>query len=268
MRERPRPKKNDDGQEGGDEWLLTYGDLMTQLVCFFVLLMSFAIISEVKFRKVVVSLHDALSGSSVFSAFPNVLGDIPRGRTSEDIEADKMKEMKNEIEEALEELNMSSHVEMEIRKEGLVIILNQRDPSVFFDTADDHIKEKAYPILDQIGKFMKSLPNNARIEGHTDSRPIETLQFPSNWHLAFARAYSVMVYLQTVTEMLPNRFSAVSYGPERPVAPNSTDLGMSRNRRVEIVILRMEETPEWETAGEGIVIHQMPDQGAVKPKSL
>ena len=248
MRERPRPKKDDDGEEGGDEWLLTYGDLMTQLVCFFVLLMSFAVVSSAKFREVVVSLHEALSGTGVLNAFQNVVGDIPRGWSDTDID-ERMSEMKEELEKTLEEMNMSSHVEIEIRKEGLVIILNQRNPPVFFDTADDQIKKKAYPILDQIGKFMKRLPNKVRIEGHTDSRPIETLQFPSNWHLAFARAYSVMAYLQAATAMLPDKFAAVSHGPERPIAPNNTELGMSRNRRVEIVIVRMDETSEWETAG-------------------
>ncbi len=276
MRERPRPKKDDDGEEGGDEWLLTYGDLMTQLVCFFVLLMSFAVVSQMKFREVVVSLHDALSGSGVLPSFEHTVSDVPIGLNKKGLRDDKkLKEMKKKIKEALEKTGMSAHVEIEIREAGLVIILNQRNPPVFFDTADDHIKEGAYPILSQIGKFMKILSNDVRVEGHTDSRPIKTLKFPSNWHLAFARAYSVMVHLQIAAEMPPDRFSAVSHGPERPIALNDTKLGMSRNRRVEIIILREEEEEELtqemagkEVARAGIVKQQIPELEAVKLKSL
>ena len=78
MKKSQVPLDSDDGEEGGDEWLLTYGDLMTQLVCFFVLLMSFSIISSMKFRDVVVSLQDSLNGNGVLSSWMSVADDLPR----------------------------------------------------------------------------------------------------------------------------------------------------------------------------------------------
>jgi len=247
MKERPRPKKDDDGEEGGDEWLLTYGDLMTQLVCFFVLLMSFAVMSSMKFRDVVISLHDALSGPGVLPAFKNVVGDIPRSLEEQDMQDEQIRKMKSEIEGTLEEQDMSSQVGVEIRAEGLVIILNQQNQPVLFDTADARVRDEAHPILNQIGDFIKDLPNNIRVEGHTDSRPINTPRFPSNWELSTMRATNVLRYLHAKTGISPDRLSAAGYGPYRHVAPNNTRFGMSKNRRVEIVILRMKEPFEQKT---------------------
>ena len=150
-------------------------------------------------------------------------------------------ELQEEIEETLEELDMSAHVEIEMRDEGLVIILKQRNPPVFFDTADARVKEQAYPILDQIGMLIAALPNNISVEGHTDIRPINTPQFPSNWELSTMRATNVLRYLQAASGISPGRFSIAGYGPYRPIAPNDSELGMSKNRRVEIVIRRMAE---------------------------
>lgn len=248
MRKQRSRLKKDDEEKGGDEWLLTYGDLMTQLVCFFVLLMSFSIISAMKFRDVVVSLHDALSGKGVLDAHDSVMGEVPLEIISSRFQDEKLARLEKEIEEVLEELDMSSHVEVEMREEGLVIILNQRNPPVFFDTADARVKEQAYPILNQIGKLMAPLPNNIRVEGHTDVRPINTTQFPSNWELSAMRATKVLRYLQASAKISPGRFSAVGYGPYRPIALNDTELGMSKNRRVEIVILRMGDPLELEKA--------------------
>ncbi len=241
-KQRAQLNQEDDGEEGGDDWLLTYGDLMTQLVCFFVLLMSFSVINAMKFREVIVSLHDALSGQGVLSSHDSVIGDIPRSVVNRKVQDDRLMELEEEIEETLEEMGMSAHVDVEMRGKGLVIILKQQNPPVFFDTADARVKEQAYPILDQIGKLVAALPNNISVEGHTDIRPISTPQFPSNWELSTMRATNVLRYLQKTAEIPPGRFSAAGYGPYRPIAPNDTEVGMSKNRRVEIVILHRDES--------------------------
>ena len=225
---------SDDADEGADDWLLTYGDLMTQLVCFFVLLMSFSIVSSMKFREVVVSLHDALDGNGVLSAWMSTVDDLPRNI---DVENEALMELKAEIEGSIAENGMSEYVETEIRKDGLFITLIQKDPAVFFDTGDAKIKEEAYSILNEIGRIIKELPNDIRIEGHTDNRPINTSQFPSNWELSTVRATNVLRYLNKIVGIAPDRLSAAGYGFYRPIASNDTYVGMSKNRRVEIVIL-------------------------------
>jgi chemotaxis protein MotB len=237
-------KNNDD--DDSDAWLLTYGDLMTQLLCFFVLLMSFSVVSSMKFREVIVSLQEALRGQGVLVSRQAVIDDIPRSRdVVEGLETSraedrKLLELRSAFDKHIKEHNMSDHVGTEIRKEGLAIILKQREPPVFFDTADARIREEAYPILNQIAQMIAGLSNDIRVEGHTDSRPIGTPQFPSNWELSTMRATNVLRYLHAMTGTAPERLSAAGYGPYRPIASNDTELGMSKNRRVEIVILRME----------------------------
>jgi len=238
---RARPK--DDGGEGGDDWLLTYGDLMTQLVCFFVLLMSFATMSSIKFREVVVSLQQALKGTGVLSAWRSTVNELPKSMKYR-LEDEKLLDLKKIVDEFIEENEMTDSVETEIRESGLVITLKDMESPVFFDTANARIKEESHPILNKIGELIKDLPNDVRVEGHTDSRPINTPQFPSNWELSITRATNVLRYLQAKVKIPPARLSAVGYGPYRPIASNDTVDGMSKNRRVEIVIIRGSEKPD------------------------
>ena len=240
-RKRTRPKNDSD--EGADDWLLTYGDLMTQLVCFFVMLMTFATMSSLKFREVVVSLQYALAGTGVLSGWRSSISEVPKS-IKHRIEDEKLLDLKNRVDEYIEENDMMSSLETKINEIGLIITLKQMESPVFFDTADASIKEGSYLILDKIGELIRDLPNDIRVEGHTDSRPINTPKFPSNWELSITRATNVLRYLQATAKIPPERLSAVGYGPYRPIAPNDTVDGMSRNRRVEIIIIRGRETAD------------------------
>ena len=232
----------------GDAWLLTYGDLMTQLLCFFILLMFFAIMGSIQTRHkakaetaAAVAAMAAMTADGGFTGSNSVMGEVSRSIIPEFGEPG-LEKLKSDLDEEIEELDMLEHVETEIRKEGLVIILKQSDKPVFFDTADAQVKKEAYPILDHLGRLIENLPNNVRIEGHTDSRPINTFQFPSNWELSTMRATSVLRHLSKTAKIAPRRLSAAGYGHYRPIAPNNTKLGMLKNRRVEIAILRVGES--------------------------
>jgi chemotaxis protein MotB len=239
---RARSRKTDD-DEDTDAWMMTYGDLVTQLLCFFILLMSVSVVSSMKFRKVVVSLQEALSGTGVLPAWQTDVddmqiphpGDLPR-RLEEEPDYERMLDLKAQFDKQIKKHGMSEYVETEIRTEGLILILKQKEPPVFFDTGDALIKTEAYPILDQIGNLIKDLPNDIRIEGHTDIRPISTPQFPSNWELSITRSINVLRHLHNMG-IPPDRLSAAGYGSYKPIASNKTELGMSKNRRVEIAIL-------------------------------
>jgi chemotaxis protein MotB len=228
--------KSDDSEGGGDDWMLTYGDLMTQLVCFFVLLMSFSVTSSMDFREVVVSLHEALSGTGVFSAWRSAVEDTTPFQRQEEVES--LLELQGYLETSIKEVKMSDYMETSMGKRGLVIRLKEGGSPVFFDTGDARIKEEAFPILNRIGQVIEDIPNDICVEGHTDNRPIHTSQFPSNWELSAMRATNVLRYLHGITGIAPERLSAVGYGPYRPMDSNDTESGMSKNRRVEILILR------------------------------
>lgn len=235
-----RKLSEDEESGGGDEWLLTYGDLMTQLVCFFVLIVAFSSTNAAKFKEALISIQVALGGgaaSGVLTGMPTAIEDLPRSADL-NIEEGQFLKIKGKIDGYIEKQNLSKYLETSMGQEGLHIRLKQHEPSVYFDSADALIKEEAYPILNQIGVFIKNLPNSIRIEGHTDIRPIGTYQFPSNWELSTMRATNVLKYLSGRIEIAPERLSAAGYGPYKPIATNDTEEGMAKNRRVEIIILK------------------------------
>jgi chemotaxis protein MotB len=108
--------------------------------------------------------------------------------------------------------------------------------SILFPSGSSRLQQEALPILSEIAKILKDFPNPIRVEGFTDSVPINTVAFPSNWELSAGRAASV-VHLFTKEGVEPRRMASIGYGEYRPVADNSTAEGRNKNRRVVIVIL-------------------------------
>ena len=108
---------------------------------------------------------------------------------------------------------------------------------VLFDAGSAEIKPEGRIILDDISKTLAALPNQLSIEGHTDTSPISTGQFPSNWELSTSRASTVLRYLASQHNIGQKRLQAAGYADQRPVAPNDTDTGRAQNRRVDIAVL-------------------------------
>jgi len=125
-----------------------------------------------------------------------------------------------------------------IDRRGLVLRFSER---FFFDSGDASIRPEVVPLLTVLAQSLESLPNQIRIEGHTDSVPIRTPRFPSNWELSTTRATSIVHYFLTHHRFEPGRLSAAGYGEFRPIAKNQTADGRSQNRRVDIVILSTKE---------------------------
>jgi chemotaxis protein MotB len=122
---------------------------------------------------------------------------------------------------------------LEARGLVLTIVTDQ----VLFTAGQASLQPDGVAILDLVAAALAAIPNDISIEGHTDSRPISTARFPSNWELSTARATSVLRYLIDVHHLDPLRLSAGGYADTRPIGDNSTEAGAARNRRVEIVVL-------------------------------
>ncbi|NLW16914.1 MAG: OmpA family protein [Firmicutes bacterium] len=223
-RRRSAPVAPDSGS-----WLTTYGDLVTLLLCFFVLLFAFSTIDAMKFKQVALSLQDALrgvlDGGSSLGPIDN-LDDYS-------VEEMMMQDAYLQIDAYLEAAGLKDAVAVIHDERGLVVRFLD---TVLFDRAKADLRAEALSILDKVAEVLHQVPNQVAVEGHTDNLPIHTQEFPSNWWLSTARANRVVEYFVHKHNIRPERLSAVGYSEYRPIKPNDSEANRAQNRRVEIVI--------------------------------
>lgn len=233
-----RRKSGDDDNEDLQRWLLTYADLITLLLAFFIVMYSMSRVDAGKFKMVTEALSSVLKGSVEFRAATT--GNIP----SELLINKRLKKgdliiLKKQIDEISRQLGLGMQLSTELQTRGLVIHISE---STFFDLGKADLKLKAKNILDLISIQLLKVPNHIRVEGHTDNLPINTPKFPSNWELSTTRATVCLRYLIEKHNFPPERISALGYAEYRPIASNKTEQGRTKNRRVDIVVLALENS--------------------------
>jgi len=225
-RRRPVP------EEPGDipSWLMTYGDLMSLLLVFFVLLVSFSTIQETKFHEAADSLRGAFG---LMSSPPTVL-QLPEVAAARELARERQEatDSARELEQSLLAAGLDREVDIEVTERGVAIRVNA--PFLFASGRAD-LRPEAQTLLASLGGFLARFPHPVRVEGHTDAVPISTARFGSNWELSAARAVAVARAFQAAG-LAPERLSAAGYGEHRPVASNETPEERARNRRVEILM--------------------------------
>lgn len=230
------------GKENNERWLLTYSDLITLLMIFFVIMFAMSQIDQVKFNALRMSLQSALkSGTTVPIASGSTSliqsagqGGAKIGSPVTQTKPSKLDHIYQEVKQYVNQHNLQSKVGVLDQVRGVQITL--RDV-VLFDTGRAVIRPQAQGLLDGLLPFFQRIGNPIIIEGYTDNEPIHTAKYPSNWELSGARAVGVVRYL-IAKGVDPNRLSGVAYGQYHPVAPNNTPANRQKNRRVNIVILR------------------------------
>lgn len=248
-----RPKKQK--PEAAPTWLTSYGDLMTNLVCCFVLLYSIAIIDMQKFDAVASSLRAAFSNKSI-SAFEeekkdsiiNLLPDVSTGKQdedkSDDIDGEKpvegsekmtVEKAKVEIEKIIEGMGLTENVKVIEEKD---IVIFRVDSLILFDSGKADLKESGKPVIEKIGLVLKELNISVLVQGHADDRPINTLIFPSNWELSTKRATNVVRYLMDKCGIDGKYLTATGNAEYQPIAPNDSEYNRQKNRRIDIVIAK------------------------------
>ncbi len=240
-------KKPEECKGGAPEWMTTYGDLVTLLMCFFVLLFAFSEIDAQKFDAVMQSFQGSagvLEGGKTLSESPLVFdGNPENSKSPETVDVEKIQKIKETLQEMMEKL--SEEVEgkkvedlVEFKLEDNRLLIRLKD-SVLFDPGDADIKEASLGILKTIGEVLNGemfKGSDIKIEGHTDNVPIKTVRFPSNWELSAGRATSVLRYFRDTLGMSENRLSISGYADMKPIGDNNTKEGRSLNRRVEIIV--------------------------------
>ncbi len=243
-----RKRKPEEPKAGLPEWMATFSDLVTLLMCFFVLLFSFSAIDAQKFKAVMQSFQGSagiLPGGNTLVDGPMVFNGMPETQVTESPqEAENLKQLKEQMEAYLEQHNLQANVLVELDARGL--LLRFKD-NVLFDSGKADLKPEALQILQFLGDLLNKpefAERHIRVEGHTDNVPINTVRFPSNWELSSGRAASVIRYYVENTGFKADRFTASGYGEHYPVASNDTSQGRALNRRVDVVILRSSEAKE------------------------
>lgn len=215
--------------------MVTYSDLVTLLLTFFVLLLSMASMDPVRFTQASSSLKHALGiptePTPVDYTMP-ITPSLPITKFTPLLQQNT-KKVHEKIKNQIQALRINSDVET-INTEQNTIILRLHD-SILFAPNQTDITPKAYMILRQISDIVRPLPVLMRIEGHSDDiSPGQTAI--SNWDLSIGRAVSVLRFFVQSDLLELDRMSAVGYGPDRPIAPNTTEENRAKNRRVDFVL--------------------------------
>lgn len=229
-------KKKEEGHANSERWLLTYSDLITLLMIFFVIMYASSNVDAAKYKSISESFSAAMGGGkSLIGTDSGVsVTENTKPLDTQIAEEDKMENVKKQVDEYLKNNNMSSEVSSKIDERGLVVSFSN---AMFFDTGKADIRPESQKKLIEIGKMLNQLDNYVRIEGHTDNVPIKNNEFNSNWQLSSVRATNVTELLISQSGIKPQRLSAVGYGEYRPVGDNSSEQGRSKNRRVDIIII-------------------------------
>ncbi len=229
---RARGGRDDEGGGGGGApgWMVTYGDLMTLLLTFFVLLLSFSTIHEEEFKKAMASLQGALGVLNKEEVLLQLIKPIYEPPVQR-----RMQDAAIRLAKYIKVHGLEGKVRVtQIERGGIKVTLQS---PVLFDTGKADLKPGAAPILTDVTGMLKEIPDRViGVEGHTDNVPIHTEEFPSNLELSVARAVSVARYLIDEEDIDAATTFVSGFGENRPVATNDTPDGRARNRRVELTV--------------------------------
>jgi chemotaxis protein MotB len=239
-------RKYDEEPDAHERWLISYADFMTLLFAFFVVMYALSSINEGKYRTFSDSLGDAfglqkivsVNATAVTAAGTPAMIDLPNAaqkRRKEALHHEKehMTRLAANLLSALGPLVNEGKVRVTQNSYGVSVEINA---SILFDQGEAGLTAQSDEALRAVAVLLKDDPHAIQVEGHTDTMPIQTAQFPSNWELSAARA-SAVVRLFVDAGVTPTRLTAVGHGSNVEVASNESSEGRARNRRVAIMIL-------------------------------
>jgi chemotaxis protein MotB len=241
-----RARKHEEQQESHERWLVSYADFITLLFAFFVVMYAISSVSEGKYRVLSDSMVAAFRNVTVNSTgltiatqpvAPSAPRQIAPKRNAKAEEQkrqarERMQHMAEEILAALGSLVKEGEVSVTEGPNGLSVEINS---SVLFPPGDAQLESRAASALRAVARVIAPTQYAVTVEGHTDTTPISTPHFPSNWELSVVRA-STVIRLFVDAGVEPQRLAAMGYGEQRPLASNDTPEGRARNRRVTITI--------------------------------
>ncbi|MBL7179977.1 MAG: flagellar motor protein MotB [Pseudomonadota bacterium] len=224
-------------------WLVTYADLMTLLLVFFILMYAISSLNLEKFKRVVSSIQVSLGEKRPPVELLEIV-ETPAGTNQKVslayLSGLRSREQKilNDIDDMIEEKKMGQHIVAHLSKGKIHIQIRGK---VLFESGSAELNNDAKPILEKIAKIIKDYGEySVNIKGHTDNTPISTVQFASNWELSAIRSTTVLKSLID-GGIDPTRLTATGYGDFLPLVPNDSADNRAINRRVEFVLEKRTE---------------------------
>jgi chemotaxis protein MotB len=273
----PRKKRHED-HLNHEAWAIPYGDLVTLLLAFFVVMYAISSVNEGKYRVLSDSLFAAFRGSprtmepvqvgekqvgsgadvkttlveqAMIQGQPrSMLAPVPVKTGLPDpkaAEAAQLNARQSARAKALQQVADQVARAMDDLVKANMVVVRRTDfwieveikTDILFPSASAQLEPNAVGVIEKLGEALAPFPNPIRVEGHTDNRPIKTVAFISNWELSAARAGSVVRVLAT-KGVNPGQLAVIGYGENRPTQGNDTVDGRNANRRVVVVILSAE----------------------------
>jgi chemotaxis protein MotB len=261
--------------ENHERWLVSYADMMTLLMVLFIVMFAISSINQGKFDQLKEGLHNGFGtpqtmmagGNNLLDSGDGVAPDAPeivsvtsggaggvtvnsaKGASTAQVaglvkatqqaqvreEVENLKKAEEALKAALAKAGIPHGATFRFDERGLVVTI--ATDKVLFESGSATLRRQGRLILDTIEPTLAKLPNRISVDGHTNSVPIATDRFPSNWELSTDRATGVLRYLARPGGLPVDRLSAAGYADTRPLLPASDPHALVVNRRVEIVVL-------------------------------
>jgi len=236
-------KRKDEKHSGMERWLITYSDMITLLLIFFIVMYSLGQLDLEKFRYLAQSLSQAMGGGGeiLISPGPSVASGKSGVKSlpskAEQQELKQLAKVKEELTSYIKKSDLQAKVSVTSEERGVVLSFQEE---VLFVIGSAELTPEATEVIRKISPVLLKVPNYIRIEGHTCDLPIRNNFYQSNWELSSARATTVVKELINKHSFPPQRLAALAYGEYRPKVPNDSEIHRQMNRRVDIIILRRE----------------------------
>ncbi len=248
-------RKKQSAPENHERWLVSYADFITLLFAFFVVMFASSRTDKAHAKAVSEAIKKALANGALTTRISAMLarpvqktgkGNIPlreldKSRTEklperrpEPLEAAPLTTPMKVLTDNLQQEIAAGNIHLKLEARGLVIGLQT---AAFFPSAGDGVAADAFPTLAKVAAVLNKVPNALRLEGHTDSIPINTSRFQSNWELSAARSIAMLRLLNQRFGVASERMAVVGYADNAAIDSNQTEKGRERNRRVDIVIV-------------------------------
>lgn len=231
-----RKKQHSEGHENAERWLLTYADMITLLMAFFIMMYAMSTVNMGKFEQLAVSVRTGFGGESA-PIFPTGIPSAPKAMPAvlPTSAVSLMATLSGTLQKTLAK---EEYKNLEFATEDGAVIIRVRSDDVLFARGSDQLAPKAKHTIRAIAEAVEPLPHQVRIEGHTCDLPAGRGKFTSNWQLSSARAVSVVLYMVDECEFSPNRLSAMGYADTVPIVANTSEANRIKNRRIDVVLTR------------------------------